>query len=601
MANLGKIIISIFVILHMMNLISGNQKENILFTNKINFPNKSIYFSSLKEGFSSNLNKFLYELEKPHKTDTMIIKIERNIGENYSNTKNFLSLQISNSFFNIMSCVDPEKISYRLKSFLSNFVEISDKMNQCYYTQDYFKFDFNNINSKNQKEKFTSTRNSFYTNIDILNDIKNSDTKISDSNVKIPIEKFLDINLLDYKEAIENFTSDFLMWNENCYFELLFQLDSSNSDIFKLHKIYVYFSYPDQIDHKSYYISLIRNGKDQFDNIFIFHRNSNKIVKFSQKLKLDDSITPIIDITLEDFSDTMKNYTPYISSLRDESLFHNTITIKFDEKLIKNYLHTFKLLTYGNHIANDICFHVFQPLTEDSYIEKNEFKTFLINRHRSVDSSTEILLDASFSKFIDQELPSDQVGQSYLSFIICESFENFRKMNLLLSYPLHLRYQPALTKSEKQTHQSVVMPQPFVQILPKNSTLQMPEIGQTFFEHFFYAGNVFDRNEFYYAVKKSGSKEKSSKGFQIEFDERKLFSEEVEKKLKFNIHFYNTFIFNKDRLVHQVPAGIQRHFILVLIGVVIVTLIGVLFILYALLIYALRERKSKIDLIEKNK
>jgi hypothetical protein len=571
-------------------------------TNKLNlesliskFNSKSIFFSSLNtESFSIDNYKLENEAHKPHKTDTVIIKLESSQEQNLdatniiSNQKNFLSIKISHQFYKILSCFQKEadlaqnkKVEYDYEKIFRNFAKISpskgeDNFLTCFQRQDYF------------DKTFTRKKNNFH--IDLLNQSDQSfysteEMKLKDYYANFDIKNYIDINISEYTQAVKNFFSDFIMWNDHSYFELFFNYNQTDKK-FKLTKIFIYFSYPPYMikdlekSGKYYFVTLIKNGLRTFDNIFIYYKSTQKIMKYTKNFKSSDKEK----LTISDFNENLLNYETKVKTRKSDSIFHNTLTVTYTENLFQNFIK--KLQGPTQTKLQEICFFVYQHLTEDTYVEKNEFKNYLENKYKKNK------INYMFSSFIDQELSSDLSDQYFSSFVLCDEIENFKSDDEFeISYPIHFRYQPSISSDSSSTHQNAVMPHPYIELFTKNNTVSVPDLQIILLEEYFSKQNILDKDPYFTRIKREG-------GSKIDlFDERRIFSEEIKMKLKFVINDYNFYFSNREILIHQIPAGIGRHFWLVVILTTLFTAIGFFIILYGLIVYSVSGLvKNKVEI-----
>jgi hypothetical protein len=537
---------------------------------KSKFNSKSIYFSTLNNEKDFSIDNYNLNMEalKPHKTDTVIIKLDTGNTEDLD-LRNSMSIQISHQYYNILSCFNSENLKNSYDNIFNKFVKFTQNNLSCYKHKDYFdkkstrKLDNLNMNLLNRED---------YTVEEIKNDYYFS---------KLNLKKHINIDLVEYTSQIKYFFSDFIMWNEYTSFELSFVFNEE-SKTFVINKIFVYFSYPPYLYNtlektgKYYFITLIKNGLKLFDNIFIYYRNIQKLMKFTYNHRGEGKEK----LSFVDFADTQLNYPVEVETKKYESLFHNILTLKFPLNLIDSYVKKLKL-KLGNNNINDICFFVYQHLTEDTYVEKNELMNYLEEKHKD-----KILFH--HSEFIEQELSSDLTEQFYTSFIVCDQISNFQnEFKYEIKYPIHFRYQPTLSKNIPTNHQNVFLPHPYIDILPKNNTVTIPELNVVLFEEYFYKNNVLEKENYFV-------KRKKSTNFKDEiYDERKMFFDEVISKYKYFINDYNLYTFNKENLQFLIPAGKQSHLTLVAIVTTIVSLVGFVIILYSLLIYSLKSSKKK--------
>jgi hypothetical protein len=245
------------------------------------------------------------------------------------------------------------------------------------------------------------------------------------------------------------------------------------------------------------------------------------------------------------------------------------MSLSFDDKSL-DYL-------YNKNNNKDICYLIHYILTEDVYIERNEFMTrfkeILESHGIKGDSLNKIKYNLYASKFIEQELSSDLSEQAYFSFIFCADKKIMKLLNNTISYTIHFRYQPSLKTNSSKTHQTVVMPQPFFSVSSGDSTdekIFMDEI------------NVF--------YGQNGMKDKD-----------KLFKEEIKiKKLKI-INQVNILNDNYKQLIHEIPGGQMKYFWNITLTTSVVSIVGFLIIFRGVMNYISGDYKSdKLFKMKKN-
>jgi hypothetical protein len=529
-----------------------------------NFINTSIYFTSLNndDNFSLDNYKLEYEFIKPHRTDTVVLKLEKDIRKLKLLKHVKMNMLITSSFYKITACTDIENKDKIFHHF-SKYVEILNEKTTCYIRQVYFEPIKKSDNSHNNImfEKYQSP-----------------------SNFNFIPQNILDFSFEEYFTIIKKYFSEFIMWNNNCYYEMNFFYNPKLNK-FSLDKIFVYFS--SKIHEKFnnqenfYFISLIKNKEEVFNNIFIFYRFFSKQMKWTKNyLERGNEKIEFID-----YSDQFSNYEINISTKKKESIFHNMISLEFNKNVFQNLISK----------DEETCMFIYQHITEDVYIEKNEFLNFLYLKHEHNK------IQYKFSFFIDQEISSDLSEQYYLTFLICDNLENFllneESSKYGINYPIHFRYQPSIYSNSSKIEN--VLPHPYIEFLAKNRTI-VPDLS-TILLQYLNSDNLINKDMYYVKIKRDNEDDTI---YEL-YDERKIFSDEVNFKIKHIIQNYNYFSLNKINFNHLIPAGKQNHFYIVLIGTLVVTLLGFLIICYALIYFmtaslAKRSIESEIIVEKKN-
>jgi len=646
---------------------------------------KSIYFSDIDP--LSSL-EFTREIEKPHKIDLMILKIERlpknelqkdnfdnrfDYFQNERKSKTFLNLKLSKNFYDVNLCIDeidspnknqifkeiynlkPNK-KYKLIDYShtdiinilhkNDFTEINPKL----YNDDKIAKRYNNINydiknQENDEDNSNEIKREFekcFKKFEFLNNDSprylmhksenfNLMKILNQTNINIDnvfesnhiLDNYLDIKLGNLITVIKNYVNDFIKWeNNNVIIELNFIFENSNlndfvneenenaSNIenfnkFVLNNIFVYFmqmpkleltpelitlinnnnqisAYEDKLKQfnknnidKDHYISLIRTH-DRFENIFIDYKYLNKQIKFSKNF-LDSKKSKI---NTKDLNDEKNKTNPLIksfSTLQRESIFHNRLNFKLNlDKNEKEIINSNK--------NNKICLLIYQHLTEDTYIEKNEFKLHL--NKIFIEYETQYF----FSDEIDQEISSDISKQYFASFAICSSIEFFRNKffedkilyksekkqlnkELEISFPIHFRYQPPIYNTY---HQEVFLNLPLIEVIIQED--QFFSIEKSLINN-----RIFEEK---INLKKALNYKSNRK--QIK-DYRKIFTDEIRNRLTL-INDYKLIFDNLTKIRHFIPAGKMEHLYLVISMTFIVTLIGFCIIVFGIINNKIKEK-----------
>ena len=631
--NLRKILTLVILIIFANFISTKFESSNNL--NLKNFKN-SIYFSDIDPLSSLDFDQ---EIERPHKIDLMILKLE-NEQESQSQpdeetieSKTYLNLKLSKNFYDVNFCIDeidsPNK-NYLTKK-LNKITKNKQKLTDDSYTeliQNFKKFDFAEIepkdyNIKKNKENYSKTSNdeSFSDENDLNTEFEkcykkfeylNNDSPrfnfaksenfnfikiINQTNVKHEneiehfhfLDDFTDIKFGDSLLKIKNYVNNIIKWvDEKILLELNFKYEKKNKR-FLLSNIFVIFFKMFQLELsevdinlinsyngknlnlnsannniiKDNYLSLIQNNQI-FDNIFIDYKFLNKQIKFSKNYLNSNKNK----ISIKNF---FKNNTiiKSFSTLQSESIFHNKIKLIID---IKKY----KDLILKTNMNNLICFIFYHHITEDNYIEKNEFRGYLDKFYPEYEKNY------FFSDDIDQEISSDISKQYFVSFSLCNKKDFFKNINneIEIVYPIHFRYQPPLRYI---SHQETFLTLPLVDLIIQES--------QTFIIEKIILENYFSINIDYknYYVKSNSKRNKN-----VLYDERKIFKDEITQKLNI-INNYKLFLNNINLIRHFIPVGQLNHFIIVLIGTFTVTLLGFFIILYGIFNSKIKEKVNKIE------
>lgn len=488
------------------------------------FTHKSVFFASTQSSSTideNNIssNKFLNEIKQAYKTDLVIMKLEKEYNENMVEFKNNLQLKINKFFVEINICLANLGYKTYFNKILHKFVEIESENGNCY-------------------------RRIYYTSSTV-----NAGEKLITKEKEIfnEIVKLIDVDFTQVYEFIVKFSSDFIEWNDYSSYELLFVFNPKQS-LFSLHKIFYYFSLDKSLENKNnyYFVSLTKNGNERFDNIFIFYKNTRKVLKYTKNYEHTNKEK----ISFSDFSTNSLIYEIDLSTLGNESTFHNKLKLNFSD---------------ANFMDKNAktCILVYQHLTEDVYVEKNEFMNYLNKKH-----NMHILYQ--FSSEIDQELSSDFVEQYFINFLLCAESSHLKEINYEIDYPVHFRYQPPSTSGVQQA----IIPQPYLQIIP-DSYENIIHKNTTLTQNLIFNQNILDKESYFLRVKKEQQ-------YTEKFDDRAIFSDEVNLKLKTVINNYNLFIKNKNKMIHNIPVGVKSHFLIVTIITAIVTAMGFLLIFYGL-------------------
>ena len=494
---------------------------------------KSIY-ASIKE--SENLKTNL--VKDTIDPDYLILKYENPLTNIDSPYINSMSLYLNPKFYhNIISLDSNDKINFfTLKNNILHIV--SRKFYKI--KEPYTLIEDNNHTIFERLEYFTEYLNSEDKNATYKNYWYNLINDLPMNNSKIPlIESLTNITLLEINKAIKDSFNKIGTWNEDISYELFFVYDGKKGK-FILNKIFIYY-----IKNKSNEGKIYLN-KFKFENVFF--EQGNKIynnVDFKSYI-INDNYLANSDFKIN------------ISTNKKDSIYHNLMTLAFSEITMNNY--------YKLSKNNEVCFIIHYILTEDVYIERNEF----IKRFEEILTSNginkdlikqNIKYDLYASKFIEQELSSDLSEQAYFTFVLYTNKHILDILNNTISFTMHFRYKPSLNINSNKTHISTIMPQPFVYIYNSDFSYE-----KNFINEILVKNNIFE-NE----------KNKSKK--------LEIFEEEIKKKKMIIFNQNNILKDNYLQLIHDIPAGQKKYFFIVTLVTIFTSLGGFLIIFMGVMNY----------------
>jgi hypothetical protein len=507
---------------------------------------KSIYASINENKNIKSLNK-----KKDIEIEYLILKYEDQINNIEIPYTHKMSIYINPKFYHSIISLDAKDNMnfYTLKNNLFFWITTSQFKRKEPYTI---------INEQNKShvilerleyfdEYLNEEKNISYKNY--WNALINNEKNIN-SNYTLEIEQLLNNNLLEINNAIKDSYNKIGKWCKDNSYELFFIYDKKKSK-FIINKIFVYYI---KNETKS---TLINLNQIKFENILI--EQGDKIYNNFNFKKYLEHITYINNT----------EYSIQISTNKKDSIYHNMMSLKFDEKTLNKF--------YNNTINNNICVIIHYILTEDVYIEKNEFlkrfeEILLSKGINKTLIKNNIKYNLYASNFIEQELSSDLSEQAYFSFILCTNKDILDILNNTLSYTIHFRYQPSLNINSNKTHQLTIMPQPFVYIL--NNQENNPK---NFLDEMLYNNNIF-------------KDEKNLK------DNLKIFEEEIMNKKMRIINQVNILNDNYYNLIHEIPAGQKKYFLIVTFITVLTSFTGFFIIFWGVMKYI-----SAPNIIEKMK
>ena len=506
-----------------------------IFSLSISSFSKSLYFSI-------NENKNLESVKSNSKIspEYMIMKYEEKLDNYKGSLNNRMSLFINSKFYHNIICLDPnEKTNfYTLKNTVlkhvstfhykvsDSYTVIEDKNHYCLERLEYIDEDLN------LDEKNIFLNKNYWFNL-----INDKPLKESPSPL---IEYLTNINLFEINKQVKESYNKISKWNKDNSYELVFVYDNIKNK-FLLHKIFIYFI-KNKLNTNTCEINL---SKENFENVVIEYKN-----------KLYENFNFRKEIDSNDFLRN-EEYKIKITTNKKDSVYHNLMSLTFDDKTLDNY--------YNKFNNKDICYLIHYVLTEDVYIERNEFMTrfkeILESHGINKELFKQVKYDLYASKFIEQELSSDLSEQAYFSFIFCANKDILKLLKNTISFTIHFRYQPSLKANSTKTHQTVVMPQPFFYVFP----------GDLTYEKVFYEEIISKNNIFY--------------GQNNIKDKLKLFEEEIKVKKLRKINQVNILNDNYKQLIHEIPGGQMKYFWNITFTTTVVSLVGFLIIFMGVMKY----------------
>ena len=486
-------------------------------------------------------------------TEYLILKYENPLNNHEISYNNKISLYLNSKFYhNIISLDTKNKMDfYTLKNnFLSATTSLHSKIidpytiieDENHFILERLEYIDENLNLEDKKNNLA--QNYWYNLI--------NEKPLNTSNAPL-LEELLNIKLNEVQNAIKESYNKIGKWNRDNSYELVFVCDKKKNK-FLLHKIFIYFI---KDETKSCQINL---KQINFENVIL--EQGNKIYQNFNYKKF---------FTNEEYLNNTE-YKIKISTNKKDSIYHNMMTLNLDNQLINKYLNQ------SNN--NEISFIIHYILTEDVYIERNEFiKRFEEMLYSYGINKTSIKENIKYnlyaSKFIEQELSSDLSEQAYFTFYIKTNKYILDLLNNTISFTVHFRYQPSLNSTSNKTHQKTFMPQPFFYILNSNAT----------YEKDFLDGIIYNNNMF--------------KGENKTKDNLKIFEDEIKIKKRNILNQVNILNENYLDLIHEIPAGQKKYFLIVTLVTVITSVAGFCIILLGVVNYvSANERYDKMKKIE---
>ena len=486
-------------------------------------------------------------------TEYLILKYENSLNNHEISYNNKISLYLNSKFYhNIISLDTKNKMDfYTLKNnFLSATTSLHSKIidpytiieDENHFILERLEYIDENLNLEDKKNNLA--QNYWYNLI--------NEKPLNTSNAPL-LEELLNIKLNEVQNAIKESYNKIGKWNRDNSYELVFVCDKKKNK-FLLHKIFIYFI---RDETKSCQINL---KQINFENVIL--EQGNKIYQNFNYKKF---------FTNEEYLNNTE-YKIKILTNKKDSIYHNMMTLNLDNQLINKYLNQ------SNN--NEISFIIHYILTEDVYIERNEFiKRFEEMLYSYGINKTSIKENIKYnlyaSKFIEQELSSDLSEQAYFTFYIKTNKYILDLLNNTISFTVHFRYQPSLNSTSNKTHQKTFMPQPFFYILNSNAT----------YEKDFLDGIIYNNNMF--------------KGENKTKDNLKIFEDEIKIKKRNILNQVNILNENYLDLIHEIPAGQKKYFLIVTLVTVITSVAGFCIILLGVVNYvSANERYNKKKKIE---
>jgi hypothetical protein len=486
-------------------------------------------------------------------TEYLILKYENPLNNHEISYNNKISLYLNSKFYhNIISLDTKNKMDfYTLKNnFLSATTSLHSKIidpytiieDENHFILERLEYIDENLNLEDKKNNLA--QNYWYNLI--------NEKPLNTSNAPL-LEELLNIKLNEVHNAIKDSYNKIGKWNRDNSYELVFVCDKKKNK-FLLHKIFVYYI---KGETKSCQINLKQMN---FENV-ILEQGNNIYKNFNYKKFL----------TNEKYLNNAE-YKIKISTNKKDSIYHNMMTLNFDNQLINKYM------KQSNN--DEISFIIHYILTEDVYIERNEFikrfeEMLYSNGINKTSIKENIKYDLYASKFIEQELSSDLSEQAYFTFYIKTNKYILDLLNNTISFTVHFRYQPSLNSTSNKTHQKTFMPQPFIYILNNNATYE-----KDFLDDIIYNNNIF-------------------KGENKTKDNLEIFEDEIIIKKRNVLNQVNILNENYLDLIHQIPAGQKKYFLIVTLVTVITSVAGFCIILFGVVNYvSANERYDKMKKIE---
>lgn len=580
------------------------------------YNDKNEFFSTGNSGKSSNEKKYKKNNNKNNEYDSINDENDNDENNEEENSDFFKEFDIGfEKCFRKFEFLNEDNPRFNMeKSADFNLMKIINETNI--------------INNQNAKEKNNNNKEDYNDN--------NFNNEYEDNSAifKHFLDEFINIKISDTILKLRKFVNNYIKWeDDNIIIEFNFNFNNNNllnlnlneeidnndngdngdnkdtNDInkFLLNKIFIYFLQspkleldPDFINkinlnfnnfktfkgkkdsnnnnsnnnfsgnsinnNKDHYISLIQTYEN-FENIFIDYKILKKQIKYTKDFYGEKK--PKISIKQIQSKNETSPLIKKFYTLQRESIFHNKLTLYIDLQNKKKEI----LSTNQN---NKICLFYYFHITEDTYIEKNEFKLLMSKSFPNFEK------DFFFSEEIDQEIPSDVSKQYFASFAFCgkkeifikEIFQNEENLNLFkIEIPIHFRYQPPLYYT---SHQEVFLNLPFVDLLiQENQIFKLEEILTN--KNFFKFEN--------YSTKKFEDRTRVRNKEILRY----IYSKEIQERLRF-LNEINLMFENLDEIRHFIPVAQMQHFYFVIIGTFLTACIGFFIVLFGVINYKIKEK-----------
>lgn len=493
-------------------------------------PRQLLFFSTIEK---EKINIDTFGFKENYKVELIVNKFEK---ENIPNSKNTMSLYINSLYYKSIICLDHEQNNfYTLKNKImkhistfnyknsDSFSELSDKNHFCQERLEYID------KNLNLHEKNSLLDNNYFYNL------VNNFESLKHNQINPPlIQNLTDISFAEIHQEIINKVNKTFNWNDSWSYELFFIYDSSKN-LFSLSKVFIYF-----IPIKFVVVKL-HLRPDNYDEIQMLQKETNELITYTKSSRKFSIQSFKID-------EYFFNFFSKIFTNKSTSVYHNTMEIALSIRFIRSQYEKYKIPQ-----TEKLCYLIHEILTEDVYIEKNEFKSFVSTYFENANIEFELYA----SRFIEQELSSDLSQQSYFSFYFCADYNQMMKINYLIKFPIHFRYQPSLKKESLLTHQTVVMPHPFITIYKQTKD----DYNTIFYDKLLYANNG-------------------------------KFEDEIDLKLNTIVNEVYMLKNNYIQLQNQIPAGQMKYFWPIAAVTSITSMVGFLIIFGGVITYIFEKNNS---------
>ena len=515
-------------------------------------------FDSFSKSIYAYINETqdIYSIGKKSeiKTEYLILKYEKPLKNLNISHNDKISFYLNSKYYhNIISLDTKNKMDfYTLKNnFVSRVTNANNKKNNPYtIIEDENHFILERLEYIDEKlhleDKKKNLIKDFWYNLINEKPLNNTNRPL--------LQDLITDDLIEIDKAIKENFNKISKWTKDNSYELFFVYDKLKNK-FILHKIFIYFI----------------KGENKICQINLRYLSAKNAL-FEQGNKIYKNFYNKNTISNTDYMNSTQ-YKLKISTNKKDSIYHNLMTLTINNQTLNN--------VFKKSIDNNICILIHYILTEDVYIERNEFikrfEEILISKGLNKNLLKEnITYDLFASKFIEQELSSDLSGQAYFNFLICTNKNILDVINNTISFTIHYRYQPSMNSNSNKTHQITFMPQPFVYIFNSSTSNE-----KMILDEFIYKNNI---------VKEENNNNK---------DNMEIFEEEIKLKKLNIINQVNILNENYDELIHEIPAGQKKYFLVVTLITIITSIAGFFIILYGVMNYiSANERYDKMKKIE---